>query len=80
MPNKIIAHQLAISVSTAKAHVHNIIAKLAVHNRTEAALTSHRLQSPAPGGRGDTTNVAQPPTKEQRVGVSPRSRVPSRSL
>lgn len=79
MPNKIIAHHLGISESTAKAHIHNIIAKLAVHNRTEAALTSHRLQSPAPGEDGDASNVAQPPEKERHGLASHRSRVLSRS-
>lgn len=39
-PNKIIAHQLNMSLSTAKVHVHNIIRKLKVQNRTEAALAS----------------------------------------
>lgn len=48
MPNKIIAHNLRISHSTVKAHVHNIIAKLDVHNRTEAAVTGHRMQPPKP--------------------------------
>jgi DNA-binding NarL/FixJ family response regulator len=43
MPNKIIAHNLRISQSTVKAHVHNIIAKLDVHNRTQAAVTGYRI-------------------------------------
>jgi len=77
LPNKIIAYHLAISVSTAKAHVHNIIAKLAVHNRTEAALASQRLQSPAPGGSGDTCNVAQPPAKERSQIAPHRTRAQS---
>jgi DNA-binding NarL/FixJ family response regulator len=46
MPNKIIAHNLQISQSTVKAHVHNIIAKLDVHNRTQAAVTGYRIQPP----------------------------------
>lgn len=36
MPNKIIAHQLGISQSTVKAHLHNIMAKLHAKNRTQA--------------------------------------------
>jgi len=36
MPNKIIAHQLGISQSTVKAHLHNIMAKLHARNRTHA--------------------------------------------
>jgi len=64
MPNKIIAHNLRISHSTVKAHVHNIIAKLAVHNRTEAAVTARRMQSPNPNMDG----VTQPPSNcEQQV-------------
>lgn len=38
MPNKIIAYRLDLSISTVKIHVHHIIRKLKVHNRTEAAL------------------------------------------
>lgn len=41
MPNKIIAYRLSLSQSTVKAHVHNIILKLKVHNRTEAAVAAH---------------------------------------
>jgi DNA-binding NarL/FixJ family response regulator len=39
LPNKIIAYELKISMGTVKLHVHNIIVKLKVHNRTEAAVT-----------------------------------------
>jgi DNA-binding NarL/FixJ family response regulator len=35
--NKIIAADLGLSEHTVKIHLHNIISKLAVHNRTEAA-------------------------------------------
>jgi DNA-binding NarL/FixJ family response regulator len=44
MPNKIIAYRLDMSLSTVKVHVHNIIRKLKVQNRTEAALAG-RAQS-----------------------------------
>ena len=44
MSNKIIAYRLSLSQSTVKAHVHNIISKFKVHNRTEAAMASHQLQ------------------------------------
>ena len=44
MSNKIIAYRLSLSQSTVKAHVHNIIIKLKVNNRTEAAVASHHLQ------------------------------------
>jgi DNA-binding NarL/FixJ family response regulator len=43
LPNKLIAHTLGISIGTAKMHVHNIIAKLKVRNRTEAAVSRHEL-------------------------------------
>ena len=36
LPNKLIAHQLGISQSTVKAHLHNIMAKLHAKNRTQA--------------------------------------------
>lgn len=37
-PNKTIADQLELSPSTVKLHIHHIIAKLGVRNRTEAAV------------------------------------------
>lgn len=37
MQNKVIANELRMSEHTAKLHVHNIISKLGVRNRTEAA-------------------------------------------
>jgi DNA-binding CsgD family transcriptional regulator len=45
-PNKIIAHKLGMSLSTAKIHVHNIIRKLKVKNRTEAVIAAGRLSFP----------------------------------
>ena len=51
--NKLIADRMALSEHTVKAHVHNLIAKLRVTNRTQAAayLHEHRLDrgSIAPG-------------------------------
>lgn len=38
LPNKIISYRLGISMSTVKAHISHIIARLEVHNRTEAAI------------------------------------------
>ncbi|WDR02971.1 LuxR C-terminal-related transcriptional regulator [Devosia algicola] len=35
--NKLIAHRMSLSEHTVKAHVHNLIAKLRVSNRTQAA-------------------------------------------
>jgi DNA-binding NarL/FixJ family response regulator len=40
-PNKIIAYRLGMSVFTVKAHVHSIIRKLKVRNRTEAVVAAH---------------------------------------
>ena len=45
--NKIIAHHLGMSVSTVKAHVHNIIGKLHVHNRTEVVVVAQRILAQA---------------------------------
>ena len=39
-PNKVIAYKLSMSLSTAKVHVHNIIRKLKVKNRTEAVIAA----------------------------------------
>ncbi len=41
-PNKIIANQLSLSEHTVKLHIHRIIGKLGVSNRTEAAIWFHR--------------------------------------
>ncbi|KAB7610216.1 response regulator transcription factor [Amylibacter sp. SFDW26] len=37
-PNKVIANEFDISEHTVKLHIHHIIVKLNVHNRTEAAI------------------------------------------
>jgi len=42
--NKIIANRMALSEHTVKAHVHNLIAKLRVTNRTQAAACFHDQQ------------------------------------
>jgi DNA-binding NarL/FixJ family response regulator len=43
-PNKVIARELNMSLSTVKAHMHNIIQKLNVKNRTEVAIAARTLQ------------------------------------
>jgi DNA-binding NarL/FixJ family response regulator len=43
-PNKIIAHRLGMSLSTVKAHVHSIIRKLNVGNRTEVVVAARNMQ------------------------------------
>lgn len=44
MPNKLIADRLSLSESTVKLHIHHVISKLGVHNRTEAALIFHEVR------------------------------------
>jgi len=47
-PNKLIAYDLKMSISTAKVHVHNIIRKLKVNNRTEAVIAASKLTITSP--------------------------------
>jgi DNA-binding NarL/FixJ family response regulator len=48
--NKVIAEELGISESTIKVHVHRIMKKLKVHNRTQAALRGPAISSCEPMG------------------------------
>jgi DNA-binding NarL/FixJ family response regulator len=57
MPNKVIAHRLGMSLSTVKAHVHHIIRKLKVGNRTEVALLVQHLYP----GATETFDTGAPP-------------------
>jgi DNA-binding NarL/FixJ family response regulator len=43
LPNKVIAHDLGISESTIKVHVHRIMKKLKVQNRTQVAICGSQL-------------------------------------
>ena len=43
-PNKIIAYRLGMSISTVKAHVHSVIRKLHVRNRTEAVVAPRAME------------------------------------
>jgi DNA-binding NarL/FixJ family response regulator len=45
LPNKIIAHRLGLALSTVKIHVHHIIEKLNVQNRTEVAIWGRNAQA-----------------------------------
>lgn len=57
LQNKSIAAELRLSESTIKIHLHNIIRKLGVHNRTEAAarFRDHRDRKPSPPMRNPTS-------------------------
>lgn len=46
--NKIIAAELGLSENTVKIHIHNVISKLGVHNRTEAAMLFMRETTAPP--------------------------------
>ena len=51
LPNKVIAYELGMSLGTVKVHVHNIMAKLKVRNRTAAAVAARAGQrGPQPCG------------------------------
>lgn len=52
--NKIIAADLGLSEHTVKIHIHNIITKLGVHNRTEAAIMYLERAGNDGGANGDT--------------------------
>ncbi len=47
MSNKTIAYRLSLSESTVKVHVHRIISKFKVHNRTEAVVSAYQLHAQA---------------------------------
>lgn len=47
--NKLIAHKMSLSEHTVKVHVHNLLAKLRVSNRTQAAATYRKGQMTALG-------------------------------
>jgi Bacterial regulatory proteins, luxR family len=53
MASKSIAHRLNMSTSTVKVHVHNIMAKLDVDNRTAAAVAARYMPSSAPSDKDD---------------------------
>ncbi len=54
LPNKLIAYQLEMSVSTVKVHVHHLIQKVGARNRTELALLAraHRIAEAPNGAAG----------------------------
>ncbi len=57
--NKIIAYRLGMSMSTVKAHMHSIIRKLHVRNRTEAVVAARSMElTPRNDERGALTQAA----------------------
>ena len=61
--NKLIADRMGLSEHTVKAHVHNLIAKLRVTNRTQAAAYLHEHEfdnKPVGAGRGGSSQAAAP--------------------
>ncbi|SFI43863.1 helix-turn-helix transcriptional regulator [Aerobium aerolatum] len=59
--NKLIAHKMALSEHTVKVHVHNLLAKLRVSNRTQAAATLRRGgRSPSLLPSGNRSHLAAP--------------------
>jgi DNA-binding NarL/FixJ family response regulator len=57
-PNKVIAHELGMALSTVKVHVHNIIRKLKSHNRTEAVIAASTLTIPLPSAHSEVARTA----------------------
>jgi DNA-binding NarL/FixJ family response regulator len=55
IPNKIIAYKLGMSVNTVKIHVHHIIRKLGVRNRTQVAVFGY-----CPSGEAAAASRSQP--------------------
>lgn len=55
--NKLIANALGLSPHTVKIHIHNVIRKLGIHNRTQAAALFHRYT--ASDGAGHRAGAAR---------------------
>ncbi len=60
LPNKLIAYELNMSLGTVKVHVHNIIAKFKVRNRTGAAVAARSMQFGRPASSLGTGASAKP--------------------
>ncbi len=57
LQNKVVAVALDLSVHTVKIHIHNIIRKLGVHNRTEAAAVAFQRHRSRPTGYPGTATT-----------------------
>jgi DNA-binding NarL/FixJ family response regulator len=66
LPNKVIAKRLSMSLSTVKAHVHHIIRKLKVGNRTEVALLAQHLSPGIPETAASAIPAIEPSTPSRR--------------
>jgi len=67
LPNKLIARRLGMAVSTVKIHVHHILEKLKVQNRTEVAIWGRRVAA-----RLMSDTVAERRVSQQEVAVERR--------
>ena len=77
--NKIIAYRLGMSLSTVKAHVHSIIRKLNVRNRTEAVVAIRAVQAqPARTSGGLGLAAAMVPVPTNAAGTEIAYRLASR--
>ena len=70
MANSEIAHQLFISENTVKNHVRNILEKLQLHSRMEAAVYAVRA-APARPRTSEPRRLARPPDEGAAHGASP---------
>lgn len=73
MQNKIIAHRLGISLSTVKTHIHRVIRKLHLRNRTEAALAAWNIPLDTVDLNGTVPQVAVPAIRLQSNKIQPAS-------
>ena len=64
--NKIIAYRLGMSLSTVKAHVHSIIRKLNVRNRTEVVVAARNMQLPEQRSNGEAAFDLAPDVLNRR--------------
>jgi DNA-binding NarL/FixJ family response regulator len=64
-PNKTIAHKLALSEGTVKAHIRNIMQKMGITNRTEVTCRAQAVatfRGDVTGPEGDSHERARPRT------------------
>jgi DNA-binding NarL/FixJ family response regulator len=64
-PNKMIAYRLSMSQNTVKVHLHRILQKLQLHNRTEAAIAAGKYFG-SPRARAFEPSVGRPENEVPR--------------